>query len=196
LNIDGDADWRNINAWRAKVMARGNNLRVSMPPMIKIDVQPDIVFNASPSLLTLSGSVTIPWARITVQELPESAVSASSDVVMLDNNLQPIEEKAPSIPIQTNLDIKIGNDVQLDAFGLKARLTGLLKVLQNKQGLSLNGQIDIPAGRFRAYGQDLIVRKGQIQFSGPADQPFLNLEAIRNPENTADDVIAGVKVTG
>ncbi|TOM58577.1 hypothetical protein CGH73_26620, partial [Vibrio parahaemolyticus] len=55
---------------------------------------------------------------------------------------------------------------------------------------------DIPAGRFRAYGQDLIVRKGQIQFSGPADQPFLNLEAIRNPDNTADDVIAGVKVTG
>lgn len=196
LNIDGDADWRNIDAWRAKIMARGNNLRVSLPPMIKIDVQPDIVFDASPSLLTLNGSVTIPWARITVQELPESAVSASSDVVMLDSDLKPIEEKAPSIPIQTNLDIKIGNDVRLDAFGLKARLTGLLKVIQNKHGLSLNGQVDIPAGRFRAYGQDLIVRKGQIQFSGPADQPFLNLEAIRNPDNTADDVIAGVKVTG
>ncbi len=62
--------------------------------------------------------------------------------------------------------------------------------------LSLNGQVDIPAGRFRAYGQDLIVRKYQIQFSYAADQPFLNLEAIRNPDNTADDVIAGVKVTG
>ncbi|HEP0307474.1 TPA: translocation/assembly module TamB [Providencia rettgeri] len=196
LNIDGDADWRNVNAWRAKVMARGNNLRVSLPPMIQIDVQPDIVFDASPSVLTLNGTVNIPWARITVQELPESAVSPSSDVVMLDSNLQPIEQKAPSIPIQTNLDIKIGNDVRLDAFGLKARLTGLLKVVQNIHGLHINGQVDIPAGRFRAYGQDLIVRKGQIQFSGPADQPFLNLEAIRNPDNTADGVIAGVKVTG
>ncbi|MGO2333990.1 autotransporter assembly complex protein TamB [Providencia sp.] len=196
LNIDGEADWRNVDAWRAKIMARGNNLRVSLPPMIKIDVQPDLVFEASPTLLVLNGSVTIPWARITVQELPESAVSASSDVVMLDSNLQPIEEKAPSIPIQTNLDIKIGNDVRLDAFGLKARLTGLLKVTQSKQGLSLNGQIDIPTGRFRAYGQDLLVRKGLIQFSGPADQPFLNLEAIRNPDNTADDVVAGVRVTG
>ena len=196
LNIDGDADWRNVAAWRAKVMARGNNLRVSLPPMIKIDVQPDIVFEASPSLLTLNGSVVIPWARITVQELPDSAVSASSDVVMLDSNLKPIAEKAPSIPIQTNLDIKIGNDVTLDAFGLNAHLTGLLKVTQNKQGLSLNGQVDIPSGRFRAYGQDLLVRKGQIQFSGPVDQPFLNLEAIRNPDNTANDVIAGVKVTG
>ncbi len=196
LNIDGDADWRNIDAWRAKVLARGNNLRVSLPPMIKIDVQPDLILEASPKLLTLNGSVTIPWARITVQELPESAVSASSDVVMLDDQLKPINPKQQSIPIQTNLNINIGNDVRLDAFGLKARLTGLLKVAQDKQGLSLNGQVDIPSGRFRAYGQDLIVRKGLIQFSGPADQPFLNLEAIRNPENTADDVIAGVKVTG
>ncbi len=62
--------------------------------MIQIDVQPDIVFDASPSVLTLNGTVNIPWARITVQELPESAVSASSDVVMLDSNLQPIEQSA------------------------------------------------------------------------------------------------------
>lgn len=196
LNINGDADWRKIDAWHAKVMAVGNNLRVSIPPMVKVDVQPDIVFEASPSLLTLNGSVTIPWARIVVQDIPESAVGASSDVVMLDSNLKPISKTSTPIPIQTNLDIKIGNDVTLDAFGLKARLTGMLKVLQSKHGLSLNGQIDIPSGRFRAYGQDLIVRKGQIQFSGPPDQPFLNLEAIRNPDNTANGVIAGVKVTG
>ncbi|MEQ5125961.1 translocation/assembly module TamB domain-containing protein [Providencia alcalifaciens] len=196
LNIDGNADWGNINAWRATVMAKGTNLRVAMPPMIQIDVQPDLVLEASPNLLTLNGSVSIPWARITVQELPESAVSASSDVVMLDKDLKPINPKTASIPIQTNLNINIGDDVRLDTFGLKARLTGLLKVTQDKQGLSLNGQVDIPSGRFRAYGQDLMVSKGQILFSGPADQPFLNLEAIRNPENTADGVIAGVKVTG
>ncbi|WP_337230607.1 translocation/assembly module TamB domain-containing protein, partial [Proteus terrae] len=55
---------------------------------------------------------------------------------------------------------------------------------------------DIPKGQFKAYGQDLQVRKGQILFSGPVDQPYLNIEAIRNPENTANNVIAGVRVTG
>ncbi|NYY79670.1 hypothetical protein DMH17_04220 [Raoultella planticola] len=29
-------------------------------------------------------------------------------------------------------------------------------------------------------------------FSGPPDQPLLNIEAIRNPDATEDDVIAGV----
>ena len=33
-------------------------------------------------------------------------------------------------------------------------------------------------------------------FSGPPDQPLLNIEAIRNPESTEDDVTAGVRVTG
>ncbi|HGJ5899045.1 translocation/assembly module TamB domain-containing protein [Arsenophonus apicola] len=196
LKLTGEADWRNIKAWQARISATGNKLRITLPPMVRIDVEPDIVFEATPNLLSLNGNVNIPWARITVQELPESAVGVSSDEVMLDANLQPIEKKGISIPILTNLQIKIGNDVRLDAFGLKARLTGILKVIQDKQGLGLNGQINIPEGRFHAYGQDLIVRKGQILFSGPVDQPFLNVEAIRNPESTNDNVIAGVRVTG
>jgi translocation and assembly module TamB len=40
------------------------------------------------------------------------------------------------------------------------------------------------------------VRKGELLFSGPPDQPLLNIEAIRNPDATENDVIAGVRVTG
>lgn len=196
LNLSGNADWRKMDAWYAKISAQGDKLRVLLPPMIRIDVSPDLVFEATPSVLKLDGTVNIPWARITVHDVPESAVASTSDEVMLDDNLQPIHEKPVSIPIQSNLKIHIGPDVALDAFGLSAMLTGNLRVAQDKQGLGLNGQVDIPRGRFKAYGQDLLVRKGQILFSGPADQPFLNMEAIRNPDNTANGVIAGVRVTG
>ena len=81
------------------VAANGNKLRVSLPPMVRIDVNPDLVFEANPHLLKLDGRIDIPWARIVVQELPESAVSASSDEVMLDKELQPIAPKQTSIPI-------------------------------------------------------------------------------------------------
>ncbi|NRN27413.1 autotransporter assembly complex protein TamB [Photorhabdus heterorhabditis] len=196
LNLSGDADWHDLNAWHARVAANGNKLRVTFPPMVKIDVSPDLVFEVSPQLLKLDGNVDIPWALITVKELPESAVEASSDEVILNENFQPLEEKKTSIPIQSNLTIHIGEDVRLSAFGLKAQLKGDLKVAQDKQGLGLNGQVDILDGRFHAYGQDLIVRKGLIMFSGPPDQPLLNIEAIRNPESTDGGVIAGVRVTG
>ncbi|XTZ37939.1 autotransporter assembly complex protein TamB [Salmonella enterica] len=196
INLSGDADWSQLDNWRARVAAKGSRVRITVPPMVRLDVSPDVVFEATPSLFTLDGRVDIPWARIVVHELPESAVGVSSDEVMLNNDLQPEEPQSASIPINSNLTVHVGNNVRMDAFGLKARLTGDLKVVQDKQGLGLNGQINIPEGRYHAYGQDLLVRKGELLFSGPPDQPLLNIEAIRNPDVTADDVIAGIRVTG
>ena len=196
ITLSGNADWSQLDAWRARVAARGNRVRVTVPPMVRMDVSPDLVFEATPELFNLDGRVDIPWARITVQDVPESAVGVSSDEVMLDKDLKPIAPKSAAIPINSNLIIHVGNDVRLSAFGLKAKLNGDLKLVQDKRGLGLNGQINIPSGRFHAYGQDLLVQKGELQFSGPPDQPYVNIEAIRNPEATEDDVTAGVRVTG
>ncbi|MDR7345266.1 translocation and assembly module TamB [Pantoea alhagi] len=196
INLDGNADWSQLDNWRAHIAARGDRVRVTVPPMVRMDVSPDLTFDASPAAFTLDGKVDVPWARITVQEVPESAAGVSSDEVLLDENLQPIAPQTAAIPINSNLIIHVGDDVRLSAFGLKAKLNGDLKLVQDKRGLGLNGQINIPSGRFHAYGQDLLVRKGELQFAGPPDQPYINLEAIRNPEATEDDVTAGLRVTG
>ena len=196
INLSGDADWSQINNWRARVAAQGSKVRITVPPMVRLDVSPDLVFEATPTLFTLDGRVDVPWARIVVHDLPESAVGTSSDEVMLNADLKPEKPKSAAIPINSNLIVHVGNNVRMDAFGLKARLTGDLKVTQDQQGLGLNGQINIPEGRYHAYGQDLIVRKGELIFSGPVDQPLLNIEAIRNPDATENDVTAGVRITG
>ncbi len=196
IALEGNADWSQLNNWRARIAAKGSRVRITVPPMVRLDVSPDVVFEATPSLFTLNGSVDVPWARIVVHDVPKSAVGVSSDEVMLDKDLKPEEKQTAAIPINTNLTVHVGSNVRLDAFGLKAHLTGDLKVAQDKQGLGLNGQINIPDGRFHAYGQDLIVQKGELLFSGPPDQPLLNIEAIRNPEATEDGVTAGVRVTG
>ncbi|KAB8311893.1 translocation/assembly module TamB [Erwinia endophytica] len=196
IALNGDADWSKLDAWRARIAAKGDRVRVTVPPMVRMDVSPDLVFAATPQLFNLNGRVDIPWARITVQEVPQSAVGVSPDEVLLDENLKPIATQSTSIPINSNLVIHVGDDVRISAFGLKAQLNGDLKLVQDKRGLGLNGQINIPSGRFHAYGQDLIVRKGELQFAGPADQPYLNIEAIRNPDATEDDVTAGIRVTG
>lgn len=113
--------------------ATGSKVRITVPPMVRLDVSPDVVWRDTPQLFTLDGRVDVPWARIVVHDPPESAVGVSSDEVMLDKNLQP-EDQAASIPINSNLIVHVGNNVRLDAFGPKARLTGDLKVAQDKQG--------------------------------------------------------------
>lgn len=196
LALSGDADWSLVNAWRARINARGNRVRITLPPMIQLDASSDVTLDATPQVLTLNGGIDIPWARIVVKELPQSAIGVSPDEVILDDQLQPLSERTVTTRIDSNLKIHVGDDVRIEAFGLKARLQGDLNVIQDKQGLGLHGQINIPYGRFNAYAQDLIIRRGQLIFAGPPSQPLLNIEAIRNPDSTADGVTAGVRVTG
>ena len=98
--------------------------------------------------------------------------------------------------LDVRLDLHLGPDMLLDTAGLEAGLAGTLQVRQENGPVQLFGEVSIIDGRFRAYGQDLLIRQGQLLFSGPPTQPLLDFEAIRNPNVTADDVIAGLRVSG
>lgn len=199
VNIAGNASWETLEAWRAKVSVKSKTLRLTVPPMAELDLSTYMSFEALPDKYRLEGLLSVPWARITVQELPESAVAVSEDEVRLDRPgswRKAADSNKKPVPLESALFIVVGDDVRVDAMGLKARLTGKLHVEQMQNKLGLNGQITVPFGQFRAYGQDLIVRKGEFLFSGPISNPLLTIEAIRNPERTADDVVAGVRVTG
>lgn len=203
LDLEGSASWRDLERWTAEVSAKANEFEVDIPNMARLRISPDIRVSATPKLLNLSGEVNIPWARINIEQLPESAVSVSSDEVILDKtptakiNLPRQTEQPAGMLIQSDLKIQIGDNVQLDAYGLKTGLKGILSVRQEKGNLGLYGQINLQNGRYSSFGQDLLIRKGQISFSGLPSQPLLNIEAIRNPEVMEDSsVTAGVKVVG
>lgn len=210
LYLDGDANWQRLDAWHSRINARANKFRLDIPGIAKVDVSPDIEVKITPKALALGGKIDVPWARIEVQELPESAVSVSSDEVIMDGSAK--KKKAFVPPILTNKNaaqngqgmaihgdvaIHIGDDVRLDAYGLKTNLNGILKVRQGNKGLGLYGQVNLKNGTFASFGQDLLIRKGLVSFTGLPSQPTLDIEAIRNPEAMEDpSVTAGVKVTG
>lgn len=194
--LNGSADWRTIGEGKAIVTTKGSNLRVTLPPDIEFDLTTDVTCEASSDLIKLDGAISIPWAKVSVSKLPASAVDVSDDVVRLDRPRTKKKAAGKPIPIESNLRIHIGDDVRVEAMGLKARLTGNLNVIQDNGTLGLTGQISVPTGSFKAYGQDLLVRRGEFHFVGAVANPLLDLEAIRNPDRTADDVIAGIRVTG
>lgn len=93
--------------------------------------------------------------------------------------------------------IRLGNDVKLDAMGLKTDVSGGLNIRQDpEKPLAGNGRLVLTNGRFKAYGQNLIIKEGRILFSGPLDRPFLNIEANRDPDTIEGQVTVGVRVTG
>lgn len=197
LHLKGFGDWSALDAWKAGLDVFGNELQVNVPPMVKLKVKPDMKIRVIPTLAKITGSIEIPWGRIVVKDLPESAIGVSKDEIILGDNLKPIESNT-SLPmaVETDIDLSIGDDVLLSAFGLEGGLVGKLNITQKNKGPFISGEINIEDGTYRSFGQDLQITKGKILFNGPADQPYVDIEAIRNPDNTKDDVVAGVKVNG
>ena len=197
VDINGNASWQNFDKWQANLTVNGAAMQVTVPPMIVMSIVPDVKINATQDELTLLGKVNIPKGTITVDSLPASSVDVSPDEVMLDRNGNQIEPQKFGMKINSHLEINIGDDVSVDAFGLKAKLKGHLVATQTNKGLDLHGEVLIPSGRFHAYGQDLIIRKGVVTFSGPSDRAQLDIEAIRNPDSMdKSNITAGIRVTG
>ncbi|HHX8463999.1 TPA: autotransporter assembly complex protein TamB [Vibrio diabolicus] len=197
LEVTGEADWQDLQNWHTKARVFAKELQVDLPPMVKIKVEPDMTIDVTPQLAKVEGNINLPWGRVVVEELPPSAVGVSSDTVILDQNLQPVSDIEPMpFDVETDINIKIGDDFQLAAFGLKGGLKGNLNVTQKDKGPFIVGEVNIVDGSYRSFGQDLVIEEGKILMNGPADQPYVSIKAIRNPDNTQDDVIAGVRVTG
>lgn len=197
VSFNGHADWSGgLDAWKADIGVKSEGIKLLIPPMVQVDVNLDVLAKATPTLIGLSGVVNVPAAKVYVAQVPVSGVSVSSDEVLLNDQLQPIVPPSSPIQLRSNIALNIGDKVYVDALGLRAQLTGNLVIVQSNGRLGLNGQINMPLGRYRAYGQDLLVDKGTIFFNGPADNPGIQIEAIRNPDNTEDGVTAGIRVTG
>ncbi len=197
LDITGDGDWSDLSAWNSKVRIFAEELNVSLPPMVQIKVKPDMVITANPEEARIEGDISLPWGRIDIQELPETAIGVSSDEVLLDENFEEIKtDSALPMNIVTNINITIGDDFELKAFGLESGLKGKLKVSQKDNSPYIVGEVNLVDGTYRSFGQDLQIKQGKILMNGPVDQPYVSIEAIRNPDNTRDDVTAGIRVTG
>jgi translocation and assembly module TamB len=88
---------------------------------------------------------------------------------------------------------RLGKDVKLAGFGLDASVDGRLTVHETPgEATSGSGQIRV-SGIYKAYGQDLTIRQGQLLYAGtPLDNPQLNIVATR----TTGEISAGLRIRG
>ncbi|QWZ83039.1 MULTISPECIES: translocation/assembly module TamB domain-containing protein [Aeromonas] len=194
LALGGWLSWAKMPV-SGSLTIQGKDLEAQYPGMGRVRVSPDIAVSLGEET-RITGQVDIPWARILVKSLPDSAVAVSDDVTVVYDDLPPAPKQA-SLPLAMKVAIRLGNDVKLDAMGLKTDVSGGLNIRQDpEKPLAGNGQLVLTNGRFKAYSQNLIIKEGRILFSGPLDRPFLNIEANRDPDTIEGQVTVGVRVTG
>lgn len=194
-NIEGQVSWQ--PQLQGQLTIKGDGLEFDYQSMLRAQVSPDINIHFFPDLVKVEGDVIVPYARFKLRELPQGSISPSKDVVMADQEAKEREaEQLLQLNLKVLIDPKKANQVKLDAFGLTTDVRGNLQIQNGKNGMVANGDMQLVNGRYKAYGQNLIIREGDITFNGQIDRPFLNIEAVRDPELTEDEVVAGIRVEG
>ncbi|WP_417542699.1 translocation/assembly module TamB domain-containing protein [Methylophaga thalassica] len=179
----------NETGWELKANVSGKQLEVMNTPEALVIAEPDMTILVTPELTKVTGKVAIPRALIEPTRF-NSSVSPSADVRVISNNTT---EEQPESQTQVDLTVSLGDKVQIKALGFQGRLTGDLHVSGNPNDVLLgNGQIMIKDGSYVAYGQLLKVDNGKIRFSGPIDNPELDIKAVRHGK----EVTAGLYIEG
>jgi len=120
--------------------------------------------------------------------LPDDDIPKLADDVVIIGQTETVE---PTLKVLlSGLRIDLGDDFRLHGRGLNAQLTGALTLLGLTQYHPYaEGSIRVKKGTYMAYGQILNITRGIISFSGPVDNPGLNIRAMRNGVSDSERII-------
>jgi translocation and assembly module TamB len=192
-NLQGNISWQDSVTMNINLTA--DDLPLVFPPELTMRVSPNLNFSLLEKSLTISGNIDVLKGRYTIEKLPESTVSLSDDVIIVDQYGQTVMKKSSGFDIKTNINVNIDKAFKVESQGLQSHLFGQLQITQKeKHPFQLFGQIQSTDGTFEAYGQKLQIEKGELTFNGPIDNPYFNLRASRNIK--AEDIEVGIQITG
>jgi len=148
----------------------------------------------------IAGDLRVDRARIRIPDQTPPRLGA--DVVVRDAPGLPASDaqRHPAASeaeatgrLTLRLGLALGPDFRVSGRGLDTRLAGTLEVRNAADGSPLlTGLIRAEDGTFAAYGQRLKIERGELRFTGAADNPALDILAVR--PNMVEKV--GVQVSG
>jgi translocation and assembly module TamB len=189
LDVGGTLSWSD-GAPQGDLRLRGENLLVADLPEYRVVASPDLVFKIQARRIDAAGEVLVPSARIQPARL-QGAVSASDDARYIGEHAA---EKAGRYTVHSEVRIVMGDDVQVDTFGLQGRITGGVGTTTHTGEVAVGrGELSVADGRYEAYGQKLEINRGRLLFeASPLNDPGLDIEARRKVET----VTVGLNVRG
>nr|WP_228550530.1 translocation/assembly module TamB domain-containing protein [Endozoicomonas sp. OPT23] len=195
LNLGGKLSWHNGFPFQGAFNIHGQNVIVPYPGYGTITISPDIVIKLA-TQPEITGNIDIPSAHILIKKLPDNAVKVSDDtIVIYPDKIQSGQQKESLYSLAVH--IRLGEDVNLDAYGLTTKLAGELAVEKSPtKDFEGKGTVYLKDGRYHQFGQDLIIKKGKVTFQGALQSPYLQVDAVRNPDTIEDNVTVGVNVSG
>ncbi|MES9990089.1 MAG: translocation/assembly module TamB domain-containing protein [Candidatus Thiodiazotropha endolucinida] len=192
LALEGTTRMDADNGYPSKYKIEGKDWLVVNIPEAEVRLSPNLSFEHSAQKSVLEGKVHLPYARIRPRALPETAVSESSDLVVVGDD--EAQQAQPDTPLHAKVRLSLGKRVSFDGLGLRGKLTGGLMIIDEPgRPVIGRGRLGISEGVYQAYGQDLNIERGYALFAdSPVDNPGLDVRAARE----IDEITAGMRITG
>ncbi|MEL7450072.1 MAG: translocation/assembly module TamB domain-containing protein [Pseudomonadota bacterium] len=175
-----------------KLALDGSGITILDLPQLRIDASPDVTVAIDGRELTFSGNVGVPYARIAPLVVGD-AVRVSPDQVIVSQYTEPkpVDNK---IRTTTDVDLLLGEDVEIDAYGLTGNIEGRLSIFDEPDSVTTaTGELAVVDGRYEAWGQKLEVSRGRLIFSGgEISNPAIDVSAQR----VIDTQTVGVNLRG
>ncbi|MFZ5466367.1 MAG: translocation/assembly module TamB domain-containing protein [Pseudomonadota bacterium] len=193
LSLDGRVDLAGLPDWRAEFGLKGDNLTALRLPEASVQASPDLKIALRPGETRVTGRVEVPEALFDLGSEAPAAARISPDVRVVG------EEEAARRPhaLHAHIELVLGEKVRVRGKGFTGRVAGRLEVIDRPglPGPIGQGELTIPEGRYKAYGQDLAIEQGRIIYADtPLDDPALDIRAVRR--GILDGTVAGVRIAG
>ncbi|MEA3241784.1 MAG: translocation/assembly module TamB domain-containing protein, partial [Pseudomonadota bacterium] len=190
LHGSGQLELRNWQPGHYNLLLEGKDFQLINLPEMQARINPDLKIAGTGSEIKVRGDLIFPEV-VVIGSTKNKLAGKSSDLVIVDAEKPPPRQQKVTHDIDIQVDLK---QILVNASGLDAKLAGGMRLYSadNQKDIAANGKIKIIKGKFSSYGVNLDIDHGGIYFSGPVNQPTLDILALR----TVDDVQAGVKVSG
>ena len=192
LHLNGTFDLNPEAGFPAELSITGSEFEIARIPEAEISVSPRLAIKQSEAAIQITGDVTVDNANLKLIELPETAIAPSPDEIIISREI--IEDEKTALNVQTDIRILLSEQVRFSGYGMDTRLTGNLHYTSSPGTQRMLGRVAMQDARYKAYGQDLTIARGEVLFNGPVDNPWLNIEATRKA--IGEDVTAVLTVTG
>jgi translocation and assembly module TamB len=181
--------------WPTRLTLRGDAVRIVQRADAEVFASPDLTIDIALPVVTVTGSVHVPRASLEIVALPAQAVAPSPDAIV---HGQTRSNRSQPLQLRTAIELTLGDDVRYSALNLDTTVGGQLRIAtEPNASANATGTLRLD-GNYDAYGQRLELERGQLLFSGPLDNPGLDVRAIRRLDATATATAmeVGVELTG
>ncbi len=201
LEASGQAEWRDLPGSLLRqpfieLQATAQRLRVSNRADRRLTLSGNVSASLAGRALQLRGQLKADSALFILPD--EMAPSLDDDVIVRSTRTLPTEgSDAQRVLPDVSIRLDLGPQFEVRGQGIQTRLEGQITVQATPAVPTprVLGEVRTASGTYRAYGQQLTIETGVMRFTGPYDDPALDIRAVRQlPENTEQRV--GVLITG